>query len=371
MQNEIVIFKALTSDEALTEIELQAEKFVGLTVDMNDAKERKKVKDSAQLISDILKRVDRARIDHSKDYKAKVEEEAAMIIDRLTIANQPLTDLTDAYTAKRKKILDAEKARQVTINLSFAKLVDSAMEAIGQTSSVIEGIIDDVACYDFSPEVFQERTTEAVTKHSELMGKLQHMLSAQTASEELESKRAEVEEKERLQQEADQRAVRIKRETEIAEQARSEAEAEAKQQAIDDKAKTDKDLLESEARTKLLKEQAEQQRLNNEWITYITEAYEINSKIDQDNHYKLLSEQAETKRIADVEAARLAQIKRQSDEAASLKAQKERIESDNKHVGNVRGEIKRLIMAECALDETMARKVVRALLKTERITINY
>ena len=50
MQNEIVIFKALTSDEALTEIELQSEKFVGLTVDMNDAKERKKVKDSAQLI---------------------------------------------------------------------------------------------------------------------------------------------------------------------------------------------------------------------------------------------------------------------------------------------------------------------------------
>ena len=88
MQNEIVIFKALTTNEALTEIELQSEKFLGLTVDMNSAKERKKVKDSAQLINDILKRVDRARIDHSKDYKAKVEAEATMIVNRLTVANK-------------------------------------------------------------------------------------------------------------------------------------------------------------------------------------------------------------------------------------------------------------------------------------------
>jgi hypothetical protein len=292
MQNEIVIFKDLTTNEALVEIELQSKKFVGLTVDMDDAKERKKVKDSAQLISGILKRVDRARIDHSKDYKAKVESEAAMIVNRLTIANKPLTDLTEAYTAKRKQILEAEHARQATIDLSFSKLIDSAMEAIGQTSSVIEGIIDDVACYDFNPEVFQERTDEAVKKHAELMGKLQHMLAAQVASEELEARRAEVEEKERLQVEADQRAVRIKRETEIAEQAKSEAEAEAKKQAIDDKAKADKDLLESEARTKLLKEQAEQQRLNNEWLAYITEAYEINSKIDQSKLAAIAAKQA-------------------------------------------------------------------------------
>jgi colicin import membrane protein len=192
----------------------------------------------------------------------------------------------------------------------------------------------------------------------------------------------------KIKAEADKKAedkrledIRIANNVRIANEAKLEAEAlakksiddanTAKQKAIDDKAKADKDLLESEARTKLLKEQAEQQRLNNEWLAYITEAYEINSKIDQDNHYKLLSEQAETKRLADVEAARLSEIKRQSDEAANLKAQKERIESDNKHVGSVRGEIKRLIMAECGLDEAMSRKVVRALLKTERITINY
>jgi colicin import membrane protein len=192
----------------------------------------------------------------------------------------------------------------------------------------------------------------------------------------------------KLKAEAEQKAedqrledVRIANNVRIANEAKQEAEALAKktiddantarEKAINDKLIADKELLESKVRAKLLEDQAEQQRLNNEWIEYITEAYEINSKLDQDKRYKLLADQAETRRIEDVEFSRLAEIKRQTDEAAKLQARKEKIESDNKHVGAVRGEIKRLIMAECGLDETMARKVVRSLLKTERITINY
>ena len=335
MQNEIVIFKALTSDEALTEIELQSEKFVGLTIDMNDAEERKKVKTSAQLISDILKRVDRARIDHTKDYKAKVEEEAAMIVDRLTLANKPLTDLTDAYTAKRKKILDAEKARQATIDLSFSKLVDSAMEAIGQTSSVIEGIIDDVACYDFSPEIFQERTTEAVTKHAELMGKLQHMLSAQTASEELESKRAEVEEKERLQHEADQKVIRIKRETEIAEQA----------------------TLESEKRhAAQLLENAERERL---------------ASIEREKQIAIDKIKAEAEAKQQAEQAAQSERDKIAAEQAAEKSRLDKLEANKSHVGAVRKQIKLHIMAATGVDNDTARNVVQSLLMLDRITINY
>ena len=335
MQNEIVIFKALTSDEALTEIELQSEKFVGLTIDMNDAEERKKVKTSAQLISDILKRVDRARIDHTKDYKAKVEEEAAMIVDRLAAANKPLTDLTDAYTAKRKKILDAEKARQATIDFSFSKLVDSAMEAIGQTSSVIEGIIDDVACYDFSPEIFQERTTEAVTKHAELMGKLQHMLSAQTASEELESKRAEVEEKERLQHEADQKVIRIKRETEIAEQA----------------------TLESEKRhAAQLLENAERERL---------------ASIEREKQIAIDKIKAEAEAKQQAEQAAQSERDKIAAEQAAEKSRLDKFEANKSHVGAVRKQIKLHIMAATGVDNDTARNVVQSLLMFDRITINY
>jgi hypothetical protein len=335
MQNKIVIFKDLTTNESLIEIELQSKKFVGLTVDMNDAKERKKVKDSAQLISDILKRVDRARIDHSKDYKAKVEAEATMIVNRLTVANKPLTDLTDAYTAKRKQILDAEKARQETIDLSFSRLIDSAMEAIGQTSSVIEGIIDDVACYDFKPEVFQERTDEAVKKHAELMGKLQHMLAAQVASEELEARRAEVEEKERLQAEADQRAIRIKRENEIAEQATIEAGARHAAQLV---------------------ESAERARL-------ATVEREKRMAIDK------LESEAEARRQAE-QAAKLERDKIAAEQAAE-QARKAKLESNKKHAGIVLAEIKEHIMLASGLNNDTATKVVRSLLKYDRVTINY
>jgi hypothetical protein len=335
MQNEIVIFKELTTNESLIEIELQSKKFVGLTVDMDDAKERKKVKDSAQLISDILKRVDRARIEHSKDYKAKVEAEATMIVDRLSVANKPLTDLTDAYTAKRKQILDAEKARQSTIDLSFSKLVDSAMEAIGQTSSVIEGIIDDVGCYDFNPDVFQERTNEAVTKHAELMGKLQHMLAAQVASEELEARRAEVEEKERLQAEADQRAIRIKRETEIAEQANADADARHAAQLLENAERARLATIEREKRMVIDKREAEERA---------TQQAEQAAKFERE---KIAAEQA------------------------AEQERKDKLESNKKHASSVRCEIKEHIMKATGLDNDTARKVVQSLLKYERVTINY
>jgi hypothetical protein len=335
MQNEIVIFKELTTNESLIEIELQSKKFVGLTVDMDDAKERKKVKDSAQLISDILKRVDRARIDHSKDYKAKVEAEATMIVDRLTVANKPLTDLTDAYTAKRKQILDAEKARQSTIDLSFSKLVDSAMEAIGQTSSVIEGIIDDVGCYDFNPDVFQERTNEAVKKHAELMGKLQHMLAAQVASEELEARRAEVEEKERLQAEADQRAIRIKRETEIAEQANADADARHAAQLLENAERARLEMTQREKRAAIEKIEAEERA---------TQQAEQAAKFERE---KIAAEQA------------------------AEQERKDKLESNKKHASSVRCEIKEHVMKATELDNDTARKVVQSLLKYERVTINY
>jgi hypothetical protein len=335
MQNEIVIFKALTTNEALTEIELQSEKFLGLTVDMNSAKERKKVKDSAQLINDILKRVDRARIDHSKDYKAKVEAEATMIVDRLTVANKPLTDLVNAYSLKRKQILEAEHARQTTIDSSFSKLIDSAMEAIGQTSSVIEGIIDDVACYDFSPEVFQERTEEAVKKHAELMGKLQHMLAAQVASEELETRRAEIEEKERLQVEANQRAIRIKRESEIAEQAKAEAEATYAAQLLENAERARVATIEREKRMAIDKLEAEEEAKRQ---------VESAAKFERDK----------------IEAEKVAE----QDRVAKLEANKN-------HVGAIRKQIKLHIMASTGLDNETARKVVSSLLNCDRVKINY
>jgi len=105
----IEIFKGLTTDDAIKQLEAEGEKYTGLFVDMSDKEARKYVKDQAVVISDLIKKVDRKRIDESKRYKAKVETEAKSIIDRLKIANEPYTLLIDAHKAERAKILADEK----------------------------------------------------------------------------------------------------------------------------------------------------------------------------------------------------------------------------------------------------------------------
>lgn len=138
----------------------------------------------------------------------------------------------------------------------------------------------------------------------------------------------------------------------------------AEQKAIDDKAQADADLLASQAREKLLNEQANQTRLNNEWLAYITEAYQINDKLNADV-------EAETNRLTAIETERLAGIERQRVADEKAKAAQDKLEADTKHVGSVRGEIKNHLMSTCGLDNKLATKVVKALLHIDRVTINY
>ena len=145
----------------------------------------------------------------------------------------------------------------------------------------------------------------------------------------------------------------------------------SEQRAIDDKLLADKQLLESQMRQKLLEEQAAQTKLNNEWLAYISEAYDHNNNLNAQAEQKRQSDLAEQSRLAAIETARLAQIKVQEDEKKAVDAAREKLEANQKHVGSVRGEIKSHLMAACGLDEATAEKVVLALLKTDRITINY
>lgn len=108
----VVIFQDLTTDEYLCKIENDAKQYSGLWVDMDDKNQRKFVKDNASLINGLLKKLERARIDKSKEYKAKVEEEAKRIRERLEAANKPLTELIDAHKEKRAKELAEIKARE-------------------------------------------------------------------------------------------------------------------------------------------------------------------------------------------------------------------------------------------------------------------
>jgi len=106
---DIVIFKELTTNDYLAELQVEADKYTGLYVDMNNAPERKYVKDKANDIKQLLKKIDRKRIDASKEFKVKVEKEASDIIEKLKTANEPFTLLIDAYAAERAKILAEEK----------------------------------------------------------------------------------------------------------------------------------------------------------------------------------------------------------------------------------------------------------------------
>ena len=133
----IAIFEEITTESALSEIEANGKKYEGLYVEMDNAPERKYVKGMASDINGILKRLDRARIDKSKEYKQKVEAEAGQIKARLEAANKPFTLLIDEYSAKRAAILEKEKEARLAIELreqiakdhEFALLLDSQHES--------------------------------------------------------------------------------------------------------------------------------------------------------------------------------------------------------------------------------------------------
>ena len=114
----LVLFSDLTTDEKLAQIEAEGEKYQGLYVDMADKEQRKFVKDQAIFVNDLLKKLDRKRIDLSKQYKAQVEAEAKEIKLRLEKANSPFTALIDEWNAERKRILDEEKRIQAERELA-------------------------------------------------------------------------------------------------------------------------------------------------------------------------------------------------------------------------------------------------------------
>jgi len=114
----LVLFSDLTTDEKLAQLEAEGEKYQGLYVDMADKEQRKFVKDQASFVNDLLKKLDRKRIDLSKQYKAQVETEAKEIKLRLEKANGPFTALIDEWNAERKRILDEEKRIQAEKELA-------------------------------------------------------------------------------------------------------------------------------------------------------------------------------------------------------------------------------------------------------------
>jgi hypothetical protein len=124
MSSEIKIFQSITTEDALQELEAESKTYEGLYVDMENAPERRYVKDKAVLISGMLKKLDRARIDETKKFKMLVEVEATGIKDRLEEANKPFTLLIDGHKAKRAKEIAIKKLMEEQREAAAQKLID-------------------------------------------------------------------------------------------------------------------------------------------------------------------------------------------------------------------------------------------------------
>ena len=131
----ITLFKEITTEDALIEIEKESEKWTDLYCDMDNKEERKFVKDKSAFIESLRKKVNASRIKQAKDYRNEIEAEAGIIDQRLVAANKPFMSLISEHKEKRAKILAAEKAeveaRELAIEIlrchEEAFLIDKVM----------------------------------------------------------------------------------------------------------------------------------------------------------------------------------------------------------------------------------------------------
>lgn len=284
----IVIFNKLTTSEELAELQVEAEKYTGLYVDMHKPEQRKYVKDKAAHIGQLLKKVDRHRIDASAEYKRAVEKEAASLSESLKIANLPFTLLIDEYTAERKKVLDAEKARKAAIDL--ANQIESDHE--------IALLMND----KFDSDIAENKRLQAA--HEESIRKQAADDAKRLASEEIARQKAAAEQAEKQRAE----------DKELAQQAMIFAEQKAKQDAID----------------------------------------------------------AETRRLADIESAKQAEIARQKAQQEAERLEAEAREADEKHQAGIHNAILKVLL-DNGITEGDAKTVINLAAKRQlpNLQINY
>ena len=112
-------YREVTTEAILVDLEADAQKHIGLWVDMNNSQERKYVKDKAALGKSLIKKLDRSRIDQSAAHKLMLDTEAETIRLRLKDIISPYTVLINLHADEQKVIRDKAKARQDAIDLAF------------------------------------------------------------------------------------------------------------------------------------------------------------------------------------------------------------------------------------------------------------
>jgi len=112
-------YREVTTEAVLIDLEADAQKHIGLWVDMNNGPERKYVKDKAALGKSLIKKLDRSRIDQSTAHKLMLDTEAETIRIRLENIISPYTVLINLHADEQKVIRDKAKAIQDAKDLAF------------------------------------------------------------------------------------------------------------------------------------------------------------------------------------------------------------------------------------------------------------
>lgn len=270
--NSVVLFSDLTTEEVLLKIEAEAKEYQGLYVDMNDKKQRKYVKDSAASINDLLKKIERARIDKSKDYKVQVEAEAKLIKERLEAANSPFSSLINGYNEERAKILAEEKRKQQEVidALQYERDYDEA----GQLNRLFDLELKEAAAkareeaaakVEREKLIAEEAAAQAREEAAQMMIKQQEEAAAliiknqqESEAREAAAKQAVIDAENKAKLEAEQAAAKLKAQ---AEQAEIDKQNAIKQEAA--RIQAEKDAEEAETK-KREANKAHKKKINNE-----------------------------------------------------------------------------------------------------------
>lgn len=161
-----------------------------------------------------------------------------------------------------------------------------------------------------------------------------------------------------------QKKEQISRDKKIAEDTRVKAEQEAKVKRL---------ALEKEKQDAVnLAAKLKQDAISAKWLSYISEAYSINDTVNAERLAKLVAQQAEQKRINDIEVAKQTEIQRQQDEQARIQIETEAREADKKYRGKVHNAILS-VLVDSGLSMKDGKTFIRLAAKGQlpKLSINY
>jgi colicin import membrane protein len=163
-----------------------------------------------------------------------------------------------------------------------------------------------------------------------------------------------------------------KKSKEIAEQARKAEIQRQQEEAQRQKEERDRQKAETERLERERKEAIErEEQLKREAELSEQRRIEFEKQVELDR----IATQEKAKREAEeaAEQARKAEIQRQQEEAQRQKEEQDRLEANKRHAAKIHNAMVNAIIAECGIDEEIAKNVVRAIAgkKVPHIVINY